>query len=330
MTDQEFWQDKRVLVTGGAGFIGSHLVEELTREGAQVTVIDDLSTGHRDNLLGVAGKITLQKLDICHVAWPELLGDRYDVVFHLAGNAYVPPSVERPGWDFQSNLQATFRLVEALRQMQWPGRLIYASSAAVYGNPARLPICEEDPTLPVSPYGVAKLAAERYVAVYSQLYGLKGASLRLFSLYGPRQRKQVVYDLIEKIVRNPGELPIYGDGTQVRDFNYVEETVRAAMLVAKDGALRGEVYNVASGLACTIRELAESLCRVLDVQPRFVYSGSVRPGDAQRWTVNIARLTALGYLPEMSLEQGLRRTVEWFRTKPPCGREKGPICKDEW
>jgi len=330
MADHGCWQHERVVVTGGAGFIGSHLVEALTREGAEVTVIDNLSTGHRDNLLGVTGKIAFQELDIRHAAWPEVLADGYDVIFHLAGNAYVPPSVERPGWDFQSNLIATFRLVEALREMQWPGRLIYASSAAVYGNPARLPICEEDPTLPVSPYGVAKLAAERYVAVYSQLYGLKGVSLRLFSLYGPRQRKQVVYDLIEKIVRNPGELPIYGDGTQVRDFNYVEDTVRAAMLVALRSPLRGEVYNVASGRECSIHELAGTLCGILRVQPRFLYSGSVRPGDAQRWTVNIARLTALGYLPEMSLEQGLRRTVEWFTTKAPCGRKEGPICKDEW
>jgi UDP-glucose 4-epimerase len=176
-----------------------------------------------------------------------------------------------------------------------------------------MPIREDDPTVPISPYGVAKLAAERYLAVYSHLYGLRAASLRFFSVYGPRQRKQVVYDFIKKISHNPTELFIHGDGTQVRDFNYVEDTARAAMLVAAHAPLQGEVYNVASGTECSIGALAGTLCAILGAQPQFVYSGSVRPGDPEKWAVDIGRLSALGYQPQISLENGLRQTVGWFR-----------------
>ena len=315
---ESFWNGQNVLVTGGAGFIGSHLVEQLVAAGAAVTVVDNLCSGHRENLDKIEGQIELHVLDICELEWEPLLVDNsYDVIFHMAANAYVPPSVERPAWDYQINLEGTFRLLEALRKIKWSGALIYASSAAVYGNPMRMPIREEDPTLPISPYGVAKLAAERYVAVYSRLYGLRAASLRLFSVYGPRQRKQVVYDLIEKIRQNPSELFIYGDGTQVRDFNYVGDTARAVMLAAERGSLQGDVYNVASGRECSIQELAEKLCCTLDVQPKFVYSGSVRPGDPEKWSVDISRLAALGYRPQVSLDEGLRQTVEWYQST--CG-----------
>jgi UDP-glucose 4-epimerase len=305
-------REKRALVTGGAGFIGSHLAEFLVAEGATVTVLDDLSTGSRDHLKQARG-VELWVEDMRGDALRRLLSQQpYDFIFHLAANAYVPPSVERPAWDFEINLSGTLGLLELLRLAQWPGVLVYASSAAVYGNPMRMPIQEDDPTIPISPYGVAKLGAERYVAVFSQLYGLRAASVRFFSVYGPRQRKQVVFDLIQKLARDRSTLNIFGDGSQVRDFNYVEDTARAMMLVAERAPLQGEVYNVASGRACSIDELARRLCRVLGAQPRFVYSGHVRPGDPEKWSVDIGRLQALGYQPQVSLEDGLRRTVAWY------------------
>jgi UDP-glucose 4-epimerase len=189
-------------------------------------------------------------------SWPELLREPYDAIFHFAANAYVPPSVANPAWDYQINFESTFQLLEAMRAVQHPATLVYASSAAVYGNPLRIPVSETDATFPISPYGVGKLAAERYVAVYSGLYGIRAASLRLFSIYGPRQRKQVVYDLMERISQNRDELFIHGDGTQERDFGYVEDVARAAMIVAERGALGGEVYNVGSGQPVSIDWLA--------------------------------------------------------------------------
>lgn len=313
MIDRSHWVTRNVLVTGGAGFIGSHLVEKLVAVSAAVTVLDDFSTGSRENLAQLQGNVDSIGADIREIAWERVIGNhRYDTIFHLAANAYVPPSVERPAWDYAVNMAGTFKLLEALRMAAWKGDLIYVSSAAVYGNPAQVPIHEDDPTIPISPYGVGKLASERYVSVYSQLYGLKAASLRLFSVYGPRQRKQVVYDLIGKIKRNSHELFIHGDGTQVRDFNYVGDTVQAAMLVAERGRLAGEVYNVASGKPCSIRELVEVLCHILDVQPTVIYSGSVRPGDAERWTVDLGRLSSLGYVAGVPLIEGLQQTVRWY------------------
>jgi UDP-glucose 4-epimerase len=308
------WKNKRVLVTGGAGFIGSHLSEQLVANGTEVTIVDDLSSGKRENLAKISTAVNLKEFDIRQLEWEPILREQtYDVVFHLAANAYVPPSVERPAWDYQINLGGTFRLLETLRQVKWMGTLIYASSAAVYGDPQMIPIQEGDLTVPISPYGVGKLAAERYIAVYSQLYGLRAASMRLFSVYGPRQRKQVVYDFIRKMIRKPSEVPIYGDGTQIRDFNFVEDTARAMMIAADHALLQGEVYNVASGRECSIRELADTLCNILEVKPKLIYSGSIRPGDPDKWSVDISRLKSLGYLPQVSLEDGLRRTVDWYR-----------------
>ncbi|MFO7166540.1 MAG: GDP-mannose 4,6-dehydratase [Chloroflexota bacterium] len=308
----DYWSARRVLVTGGAGFIGSHLVEALVAAGAQVTVLDTLVSGRAENLQRVAGQIRMLQVDMRTQLWPQLLEEPYDAIFHFAANAYVPPSVANPAWDYQINFESTFQLLEAMRALRYPGALIYASSAAVYGNPLRIPVSEDDATFPISPYGVSKLAAERYVAVYSRLYGLRAASLRLFSIYGPRQRKQVVYDLMERISQNRDELFIHGDGTQERDFGYVEDVARAAMIVAERGALEGEVYNVGSGQQCSIDWLARTLCRYMGASPRFKYSGAVRPGDPERLVVDISRICALGFRPQVLPEEGLRRTVEWF------------------
>jgi len=309
------WPNSRVLVTGGAGFIGSHLCEELEASGADVTIVDNLSTGDTKNLSKIIDAVHLIELDIRYLDWEQLISKQsFDVIFHLAANAYVPPSVEKPAWDYEINFASTFQLLDVLRQGKWPGVLIYASSAAVYGDPQRMPIQEGDLTVPISPYGVGKLAAERYIDVYSHLYGLRAASLRFFSVYGPRQRKQVVYDMIRKLIQNPEEVDIYGDGTQVRDFNFVEDTARAMMITADQAPLQGEVYNVASGKECSIRELVDLICQILRVTPTRIYSGSVRPGDPEKWTVDITRLKSLGYKPKMSLEDGLSRTVEWYRS----------------
>ncbi len=308
---------RRVLVTGGAGFIGSHLVEALVAQGDQVTVIDNLATGALGNLARVGGAIDFRE---AHLGQLLRAGDldvaAYDVLFHLAANPYIPPSVERPAYDYEANLNTTFLLLEALRQARRAPMLVNTSSAAVYGNPATLPIRETDPTVPISPYGVSKLGAERYVAVFSQLYNLRCASLRLFSVYGPRQRKQVVFDLLSRLRADPTTLQVLGDGSQARDFCYVGDVVQAMLLMPTHAPAQGEAYNVAQGQAHTIADLVHALAAVCGLTPTVQWTGSIRPGDAERWEVDISRLAALGYVPQTALPAGLAAIRDWFDRLP--------------
>jgi UDP-glucose 4-epimerase len=305
----------RALVTGGAGFIGSHLVERLVDLGTDVTVVDDLSTGRLENLRGVMSRIDLDARPLgALLNEPTLLLD-CDVIFHLAANAYIPPSVEDPAYDYGLNLDTTFQLLEVLRRAERRPRLVNTSSAAVYGDPQRLPIRESDPTVPISPYGVSKLAAERYVAVYSQLYGIPASSVRLFSVYGPRQRKQVVYDLVDRLAGDPSRLEVIGDGTQVRDFAYVDDVAAAMDLVSQQAPAKGEVFNVASGSTHSIAQLVSAICAAMELDPEITYTGKVRPGDAERWSVDTTALAALDYEPGTSLVEGLRATWDWYRAE---------------
>jgi UDP-glucose 4-epimerase len=302
---------RRVVVTGGAGFIGSHLAEELVRRGSRVVVVDDLSSGRAQNLAAVADRVEVVKLDLAREDARPALVDA-DAVFHLAGYADIPRSVKEPRLDFEKNALATLNLLEAVREAAPGARVLFASSAAVYGVGSERPLREDDPMAPAAPYGVSKLAAERYVDVYARLYGLRSASLRLFPVYGPRLRAHVVYDLMRKVRDDPAELRIDGDGTQVRDFVHVIGAVEAFLTVAARAPLGGEAYNVASGEPVTIGELAALICERMGARPRFVYTGAVASGVSQRWAADLSRLRALGYRPPLPLAEGLRGTVEWF------------------
>jgi len=310
------FEGRDVLVTGGAGFIGSHLVEELVGRGARVTVLDDLSTGRLDNLAAVEGRYELHERNLATDDVRDVLASRrFALVVHLAANAYVPPSVESPLRDFAMNAMATLELLEAMRETRAETPLIYTSTAAVYGEGFGEPLTEGDSTEPVAPYAVSKLCAERYVAIYPKVFGLRTCILRLFSTYGPRLRKQVVYDLMGKIRRNPDELPIFGDGTQQRDFNHVSNVVEALCLAAEKGRFDGDLYNVAGEEPITIQRLAELICEHMGVQPVFKYSGAVRAGEANRWTANVAKIKALGYEPRLRMSEGLADTVRWFEAE---------------
>jgi UDP-glucose 4-epimerase len=303
------------LVTGGAGFIGSHLAEALVERGVQVTIVDDLSNGSLENIRTIAGRVNFYSLDIRSPAFIELLlSGNFKTLFHFAAEAYVPPSVKNPENNYLVNLAGPFYILEALRKAKLDTTLIIGSSAAVYGNPCHIPISELDPTFPISPYGVSKLAIERYTAVYSQIYGLKAASLRLFSIYGPRQRKQIVYDFIHKVDTNPDEMEILGDGTQVRDLIYVKDVVQAVLLIWEHAPLEGEVYNVAAGVGLSTRQVAATVAHVMGVSPALRYTGNIRPGDAEKWVACIDKIIALGFWPRFSFEQGVRQTVEWYHT----------------
>lgn len=298
-------------VTGGAGFLGSHVVEALVAGGRSVTVVDDFSTGLEANLAGVQVGLLRHSLRDGAVE-AALRAEQPEVIFHLAGDALVARSVADPTGDCERNLLATLALLEAVRRASPESKVLFASTGAVYGERAEKPFQETDGVWPISPYAVAKLAAERYCYAFAHTYGLRTCSLRLFSVYGPRQTKQVVYDLIRKIHANPEELTLFGDGTQERDFSHSRNIVDAFLLAAWKADFHGEVINVAGDEIVTIRQLAEMICQMMGARPAFAFTGQRRPGDSQRWVADTSRLRGLGYKPGVALSEGLRDTIEWY------------------
>lgn len=306
--------EKRLLVTGGCGFMGSHLVEELIRQGADVTVVNRSVAGKPDHLRHIRNAIRIVYTDLRGNAFETLLGDgRYDAVFHFAGTASVSQSVAAPYTAFDNNLVTTLRLLELLRLRCPDTAVLMASSAAVYGNPVRLPMVETDPTNPISPYGATKLAIEHYAAVYSRLYHIPVASLRFFSVYGPRQRQLLVYDLIAKLHANPDALTLLGDGAETRDLIHARDGAKAATAVFEHGKLAGETYNVAAGQPRSVMDIARTVAWVMKVDPEITTTGQGRAGDPINWGADIGKLRQLGFTPGITLEEGVAETIAWYR-----------------
>lgn len=313
-------QPARVLVTGGAGFIGSHLVERLVARDDDVVVVDDLRNADGSSLGAVAQRIRFERGDCARAA--ELLAAQpFDLVFHLAAPAYVPPSVDDPIGDLRANVEQTLLLLERVRRLARRPRLVHVSSAAVYGQPNVQPIREACPPAPVSPYGVDKFAAEEHVRVAARLHGIRAVVLRYFPAYGPRQRKQVVHDLIAKMLASPERVEVYGTGRELRDLCYVDDIVAGTLIAADRAPARGEAYNVGSGVMVSIAEVVAEIARALGVDPEIAFTGSVRPGDSERMVADIARLRALGYEPRVPLAEGIRRTVRWLAGRDAGARE---------
>jgi nucleoside-diphosphate-sugar epimerase len=302
------------LVTGAAGFIGSHLVDALVAAGERPIALDTpRAWAASRNLADQARRFEAIALDLVGGDVRGCLANsRPATIFHLSGFASVPASVREPQRDFERNAQATLHLLEAVRQASPASRVVFTSSAAVYGEGRGVPFREDDPPAPMAPYAVSKLAAEGYVTLYARLYGLRSASLRLFPNFGPRLRAHVVYDLMRKIRDNPREIAIDGDGRQVRDFVYVSNTVDALRLVAAAAPLGGEVYNVGAGEPVTVTRIAELLCERMQASPRFTYTAAVAPGVSVSWIADTTRLRTLGYVPRVRLAEGIMHTVAWF------------------
>lgn len=306
---------RRTLVTGGAGFIGSHLVRRLCRERFDVFVIDNLQAGSWSTLGDCLGPASRYEVDVRDTkALGKVIGSvRPTYIYHLAANASVPGSVEAPVYDFETNAQGTFNVMMAARELSPAPRVILASSGAVYGEPSRFPIVETDFPRPISPYGTSKLCAEEIVGMFSRVYGCDGVIARIFNTYGPGMPRFIVLDLLKKLQRNRDTLEILGDGTQLRDFNYIDDTVAGLITLALRAPV-GSVFNVASGSSVTVASLAELLLTTLGLsgRTRLVFTGASWPGDAQRWSVDVSRLMSLGYSPGVTLDKGLARVVEWF------------------
>jgi UDP-glucose 4-epimerase len=301
-----------VLVTGGAGFIGSHLVRELIALGHAVRVLDNFSSGHRENLAGLALEIIegdIRDQDLVRRAMEGV-----ELVFHLAAMVSVPQSMAQPLDCYAVNLSGSLNVLWQARAAG-ARRVILASSCAVYGE-AEDPLVEEAPTAPLSPYADSKLAMERAAQLFTRAFGLPTVSLRYFNVYGPRQAPDSDYAaVIPRFITRmlEGQPPlIHGDGLQTRNFVYVEDVVRANLLAAKTPQAVGGVFNVGGQRSVSVLELAETLQRLIPSAPRWEH-GPARPGDIRHSAADLeAAARALGYRPQIDLEQGLQRTVEWF------------------
>ena len=306
---------EHALVTGGAGFIGSHLVDRLLSLGSDVTVLDNLSHGHRSN---VAKDAQLLIGDVRDSSLVEQAIAGKSRVFHLAAEATTRRSAMGwidPVYDLNVNALGTLTILEAARAVNKSARFLLASSAAVYGPPIYTPMDEHHPTDPISPYGVSKLAAEKYAVAYSREQGMATSVARIFNTYGPRQRRYVMYELIRKLQSSPARLELIGDGSQVRDYTYVSDTVTALILMSD--APPGSVMNISSGHHISIRDLA-------DLLSALVAPGALVEPGRPTWKGDISELvgdptvirTELGFSTEVDLEAGLAKLAEWVLAEP--------------
>ena len=304
------------LVTGGAGFIGSHLVEELVKRGEQVRVLDNFSTGKRENLSDLQEKIELVEGDIrsYHIVREVVQG--VDFVLHQGALPSVPRSINDPITTNEVNVGGTLNILDAARDAGVK-RVVYASSSSVYGANKALPKREDMIPQPISPYAVAKLTGEKYCHVFSRTYGLETVALRYFNVFGPRQDPQSQYSaVIPRFIvgmMEGQELTIHGDGTQSRDFTYVSNVVEANLLAVHAEGVSGEAFNLACGASMSLNEVVEKIAQTLDCEGNIVY-GPPRSGDVARSQADISRAGKyLGYEPLVEAREGLERVVLWFR-----------------
>jgi UDP-glucose 4-epimerase len=304
-----------VLVTGGAGFIGSNLVRALLERGDRVRVLDNFSTGNRTNLAGLTGDIDLIEGELRSYERVHAAVRGTEVVFHQGALPSVPRSVQDPLTTSAVNVEGTLNVLLAARD-EGIRRVVFASSSSVYGNSGPLPRVESGSPDPVSPYGVAKLAAERYCVSFSRVYPLETIALRYFNVFGPRQDPRSQYAaVVPRFLTEAaagGPVPIYGDGSQSRDFTYVANVVEANLLAADAPRGNGAVLNVATGRSVTVNELADAVGAVLGAQVEKQYLPQ-RPGEVmQSWADIAAARDLLGWQPAVDLEEGLRLTAESF------------------
>jgi len=307
----------RALVTGGAGFIGSHIVEELLQRGASVRVLDNFSSGKRANIESFKGDLEIQTGDLRDAEAIKAATRAVDLVFHLAAFISVPQSMLEPDSCFAINVAGTATLLEAARQAG-VRKVVLSSSTAVYGNPDTFPTDEETPLKPLSPYALSKQVNELYARLYTQTFHLPVIALRYFNVYGPRQQPDSAYaaaiPIFARRLVNGEAITIYGDGKQSRDFIFVKDVVRANLLAAESESA-GEAFNICTGHETSLLDLLEELSEVSPQQPEVRFEAP-RPGDIYRSLGNPEKAArAFDFRARTSLADGLAQTVEWMKNK---------------
>jgi UDP-glucose 4-epimerase len=298
----------RVLVTGGAGFIGSHLVKALLRAGHFVRVLDNFSTGSMDNIVDVARDVEIVVGDVRDYSVVEKCVRGVDVVIHLAALIDVAESIERPDLYFEVNVIGTHNIAKACRGVNV---LIFASSSSVYGDPLKIPIPEDHLLSPRSPYAASKAAGEALIQAFSSIYGYRPIILRIFNVYGPKQSRAyagVVIEFIRRVLRREPPI-IYGDGEQTRDFIHISDVIDAIMKAMSIERARG-VFNIGSGKAVTINQLAKLILKTLNREDLKPVYAPPRPGDIKHSIADITKSRKiLGFEPKISLEEGIKTLI---------------------
>jgi nucleoside-diphosphate-sugar epimerase len=304
------------LVTGGAGFIGSHIVESLVKKGERVRVIDNLSTGKLENLKLFMDEIEFIEGDLRDPKAAAQAAEGADFILHQAAIPSVPRSIEDPIGSTENNLKGTLHLLMAARDAKVK-RLVYASSSSIYGDSPTLPKREDLLPAPLSPYAASKLAVEYYCQVFHRVYGLETVSLRYFNVFGPRQDPLSPYAAVipkfitRALTKKP--LVVYGDGEQSRDFSYVADVVQANLLACGATGIAGEQFNVGSGEQTSLNQLVQALKEIIDPDLTAEYT-EPQPGDVRHSLAGIEKAQRLmGFAPTVPFSEGLLRTVAWFK-----------------
>lgn len=312
-------EERRVLVTGGAGFVGSHLTEALLDKRCEVTILDNLSDGFMENitpLLNSGKKVKFIQGDVRDEETCLKAAEGAEVVFHKAAQINPVLAVDKPTYDFETNARGTLNVLEAARRSDVE-KLVFASTN-VYANPQYLPIDENHPINLFSPYAASKLSGEAYCIVYNNTYGVKTVRLRYTNIYGPRQRTTknesgVVTIFIQRVLKGMRPI-IFGDGEQTRDFIFVSDVVHANLLALESEKGQGEVFNIGSGVAISVNALADSILKTVgrkDLTPEY---GPERVADIRDCVADITKAKKLlDFNPEVDLETGLKKTIDWWK-----------------
>jgi UDP-glucose 4-epimerase len=305
----------KILVTGGAGFIGSHIVDRLVDEGYKVRVVDNLSSGRTENLRrhtdSNAIELLIGDLKDPYIALRSV--ENVDAVFHFAANPEVRVSSIDPETHFNENIVATFNLLEAMRKRN-VREIVFASSSSVYGEPDEIPVDENAPIKPVSVYGASKASCETLIHAYSKLYRIKAVILRYANVVGPRLRHGVIWDLINKLIKNPRELEILGDGRQIRSYIYIDDAMEATMIAWRKTDADYEVYNIGNEDWITVDEVADEIIKIMKLKNvkkiyRPMLHGVGWLGDVKRIALKIEKTKRLGFKPSMSSRETVETTV---------------------
>jgi len=306
-----------VLVTGGAGFIGSHLVDVLLRLGYKVRVVDNLSSGLVENIkyyfknpMFEFIKGDLKDMRVCAEAVKDV-----KTVFHLAANPEVRVSVTEPKIHFSENVVVTFNLLEACRREGKVEKFIFASSSTVYGDAEVFPTPENHILKPISVYGASKAACESLICSYAYLYGFKAAAIRYANIVGPKLRHGVIYDFLMKLRKNPKKLEVLGDGAQRKSYLHISDAIEATLLITNKLKEKFETYNVGNEDWITVKEIAEIVSSVLGLKPKIVFIGGTPdgrgwPGDVKFMLLSIDKVKRLGWKPKYSSREAVRLTAE--------------------